>query len=116
MNPLQLESQINGGILQGLSWALFENRLLDQQTGRMVNPNLEQYKLVGSRETPKIEIHILEDYQGRTNTDAFGIGEPALVPTAPAIANAFYNATGVRMRSLPMNTQAVLTALGKVRS
>ena len=116
MNPMQLESQINGGVLQGLSWALFENRLLDQASGRMVNPNLDQYKIAGARETPKIEIHILEDYQGRSNTDAFGIGEPSLIPIAPAIANAVYNATGVRMRSLPMNTAAVLTALGKVRA
>lgn len=114
INPLQLESQINGGILQGISWALYENRILDQATGRQVNPNLDQYKILGSRETPRIEIKLLEDYQGRSNTDAFGIGEPALIPTAPAVANAVHNATGVRMRSLPMNTQAVLTALGKV--
>lgn len=111
MNPLQLESQINGGIIQGLSWALYENRHLDEKSGVMMNANLDQYKILGARETPRIDIVILEQYFGRSSTDAGGIGEPALIPTAAAVANAVYNATGVRMRNLPMNPQHVLPAL-----
>ncbi|MGO9459414.1 MAG: xanthine dehydrogenase family protein molybdopterin-binding subunit [Rhodomicrobium sp.] len=116
MNPKQLESQVQGGVLMGLSYALFEERILDRHTGRMVNPNLEQYKLVGPRETPEIDVVILENYQGRSATDAYGIAEPANVATAPAIANAVYNAIGVRMRSLPMTPAEVLAALGKIPS
>jgi xanthine dehydrogenase YagR molybdenum-binding subunit len=114
MNPRQIESQVHGGVLMGLSYALFEERILDAHTGRMVNPNLEQYKLAGPRETPAIDVVILENYQGQSATDAYGIAEPANIATAPAIANAVYNATGVRMRSLPMTPAAVLDALGKI--
>ena len=77
----------------------------------MMNANLDQYKILGSRETPPIEIIILEQYYGRSSTDAGGIGEPALIATAAAVANAVYNATGVRMRALPMNPQHVLPTL-----
>ena len=115
MNLLTLESQVNGGILQGISYALYENRILDRNTGIMVNPNLEEYKIIGAKDMPKIEIHFIEDYLARSSTDAGGIGEPAKVPTAAAVANAFYNATGVRLYELPMTPARVLTALGKVK-
>ena len=60
---------------------------------------------------------MIEDYQGGAfSTDAYGIGEPATMATSAAIANAYYNATGVRMRQLPMTPSAVLAALGKNRS
>ncbi len=114
INPAQIESQVHGGILMGLSYALFEERILDQATGRMVNPDLEHYKLAGVRETPAIDVVILENYQGNSSTDAYGIAEPANIATAPAIANAVYNAIGVRLRSLPMTPAAILYALGKI--
>ena len=113
INPLLIESQVHGGVLMGLSYALFEERILDQHTGRMVNPNLEQYKLVGSRETPVIDVVVLENYQAQSATDAYGIAEPANIATAPAIANAIYNAIGVRIHSLPMTPSVILAALGK---
>ena len=114
INPRQIESQVHGGILMGLSYALFEERILDRHTGRMVNPDLEHYKLAGPRETPAIDVVILENYQGNSATDAYGIAEPANIATAPAIANAVYNAIGVRLRSLPMTPAAILGALGKI--
>lgn len=114
MNPRLIESQVHGGVLMGLSYALFEHRILDRHTGRMVNPNLEQYKLLGARETPVIEVILLENYQGRSATDAYGVAEPANIATAPAIANAVYNAIGVRLRSLPMTPAVVLAALGRM--
>ena len=113
MNPLALQSQINGGVLQGISYALYEDRVLNNAKGIMVNANLEQYKVLGSVETPKIEVHVIEDYQGQSSTDAYGIGEPATMATSAAIANAFYNATGVRIRQLPMTPSKVLAALNK---
>ena len=111
INPLAVESQINGGIIQGLSYALYENRVLDRRSGWMVNANLEQYKIAGPREIPRIEVHLIEEYRGRSSTDAGGIGEPATIPTAAAIANAVYNATGVALRELPMTPDRVLAAL-----
>ena len=115
MNILALQSQVNGGILQGISFALYEDRKLDRNTGIMVNPNFEQYKIVGAKETPQIEVHFLEDYIARSSTDASGIGEPSTIPTSAAIANAFFNATGVRIRELPLTPARVLTALRKVK-
>jgi hypothetical protein len=97
-----LESQIHGGVLMGVSYALYEERLLDRATGRMVNANLEQYKVAGPREVPQIDVTVIENYQGRSATDAYGIAEPANIATAPAIGAAVYNAIGVRLRALPM--------------
>lgn len=111
VNPLGVESQVHGGILMGLSWALFEDRLLDRATGRMVNTDLEQYRIAGAREAPRIEVVLLEEYRGRSATDATGIGEPANIATAAAIASAVHNAIGVRARELPITPARVLAAL-----
>ncbi len=115
MNIIGLENQVNGGILQGISYALYENRHLDRNTGIMVNPNLEEYKMIGSKDMPQIEVHFIEDYLARSSTDASGIGEPATIPTTAAVANAVYNAIGVRIHELPMTPARVLAALGKVK-
>jgi CO/xanthine dehydrogenase Mo-binding subunit len=115
MNPLLLENQINGGVLQGVSYALYEDRVIDRNYGYVLNPNLEQYKILGSRETPEIKVHVIENILGLSSTDAGGIGEPSKIPTAAAVANAVYNATGVRVRQLPMRPATVLAALGKVK-
>lgn len=114
INPLAIESQINGGVLQGISYALYEDRRLDRATGRMVNPNFEQYKILGAMETPEIEVILVENYLARSSTDAGGIGEPSTIPTAAAVANAVYNAIGVRLRELPITPARVLAALGKI--
>ncbi|HUB14322.1 MAG TPA: xanthine dehydrogenase family protein molybdopterin-binding subunit [Acetobacteraceae bacterium] len=114
MNPKLIESQVQGGVLMGLSYALLEQRVIDRQTGHVVNANLEQYKLVGPRETPPIDVIVLENYQGESATDAYGIAEPANISTAPAIANAVFNALGVRLYALPMTPAVVLAALRKL--
>ena len=114
MNPRQIESQVHGGILMGLSYALYENRVIDRHTGHVLNADLEHYKIARSREAPAIEVILLENYQGTSATDAYGIAEPSNIATAPAIANAVYNATGVRVRELPMTPANVLAALGRV--
>jgi xanthine dehydrogenase YagR molybdenum-binding subunit len=112
MNPAQTISQINGGLIQGISFTLMENRLLDPVYGLMVNPDLEQYKIVGSREIPEIDVRLVEAYIGQSSTDASGIGEAAgVVSIGAAIGNAVYNATGVRVRRTPMTPAEVLAAL-----
>jgi CO/xanthine dehydrogenase Mo-binding subunit len=114
INPTGVISQINGGILQGISYALFEQRIMDRQQGSMLNANLESYKILGARETPEIEIVLIENYIAQSSTDAAGIGESAgIIALAAAVGNAVYNATGVRMRKLPMTPANVLAALGK---
>jgi len=114
INPMLIESQVQGGVLMGIGYALLEQRIVDPFTGHVLNPNLEQYKLVGAHETPPIEVVLLENYQGQSATDAYGIAEPSNIATAPAIANAVFNAIGVRLRALPMTPAAVLAALNSV--
>ncbi|QNI34786.1 xanthine dehydrogenase family protein molybdopterin-binding subunit [Alloacidobacterium dinghuense] len=114
MNPSLVISQINGGIIQGMSYTLFENRLLDPAYGLMVNPNLDMYKIAGSREVPEIEVKLVEAYIGQSSTDASGIGEAAgVVSIGAAIGNAVYNAIRVRIRQMPMTPAVVLAALRK---
>jgi xanthine dehydrogenase YagR molybdenum-binding subunit len=112
MNPAQVISQIHGGIIQGISYTLLENRLLDPIYGLMVNPDLEQYKIIGAREIPDIDVRLVEAYIGQSSTDASGIGEAAgVVSIGAAIGNAVYNAIGVRIRQTPMTPAVVLAAL-----
>ncbi len=116
INPTGVISQINGGILQGISYALFEQRIMDRNAGYMLNANLENYKIIGAREVPQIDIVLVENYIAQSSTDAAGIGESAgIITLAAAIGNAFYNATGVRMRKIPMTPANVLSALGKIQ-
>ena len=111
INPLLVESQINGGIIGGLSFALHEERILDPATGLMLNANLEQYKIAGAIDVPEIEVIPFHLEVGFTNTGALGIGEAPIIPTAGAIANGVAHATGVRVRDLPMTPDRVLAAL-----
>ena len=113
MNPTQVISQINGGVIQAISYTLFEQRLLDPTLGHMVNPNLDMYKIAGAREVPEIKVELVQSYIGQSSTDASGIGEAAgIIATGAAIGNAFYNATGKRIRQIPMVPAQVLAALG----
>jgi xanthine dehydrogenase YagR molybdenum-binding subunit len=114
INPGQVISQINGGVIQGISYTLFEHRLLDPNYGLMVNANLDKYKIAGAYEVPEIEVQLTESYIGQSSTDASGIGEAAgIISAGAAIGNAFYNATGVRIRQLPMTPAVVLAALNQ---
>lgn len=101
------ESQIIGGVIQGLSYALFENKLLDRQLGTMVNPNLEAYKIAGAADIPHIEPVLWTKGQ----TGVRSLGEPPTIPTSGAIACAVYNAIGRPVRHLPLTPDKVLAAL-----
>lgn len=109
INPLLVEGQIVGGIAQGIGMALSEEVLL--KDGRTLNPSLSDYFLPTAMDVPDIEmIHIETDEE----TGPYGakcVGEPALVPTAPAILNAIYDAVGVRITSLPATPEKVLDAI-----
>ncbi|MHC4776443.1 MAG: hypothetical protein ACYTBR_14420 [Planctomycetota bacterium] len=93
---------------QGVSYALFEDRLLDRNVGAMVNPNLEMYKIAGMGDTPHIEPVLWID---ESQTGARSLGEPPTIPTAGTIACAVYNALGVPVRHLPLTPDRVLAAL-----
>ncbi|MFN7971789.1 MAG: xanthine dehydrogenase family protein molybdopterin-binding subunit [Acidobacteriota bacterium] len=111
INPMLVESQINGGVINGVSFALHEERILDPQSGRMLNANLEQYKISGALDVPEIVVIPLHVEAGFSNTGSLGIGESPIIPTAAAIANAVFHATGVRVKELPMTPARVLAAL-----
>ncbi len=115
VNALTTESQIQGGVIQGMSYALFEDRVLDGQTGRMVNPNVEAYKIAGALDCPEIETIVVPVWDGVNNTQSVGIGEPATVPTAAAIANAVSHAVGARIRRIPITPEVVLAAVEEGR-
>jgi len=109
LSRLTCESILNGGVIMGMGYALYEERVMDKNSGVMLNPNFETYKLTGLGDVPEIEI-IFFDMPER---GVIGIGEPSTIPTAAAIANAVANALGVRINSLPITPQRVLAALGK---
>jgi xanthine dehydrogenase YagR molybdenum-binding subunit len=111
INPLTTESQIQGGVIQGVSYALFEDRVLDRGRGLMLNPNVEQYKIAGSLDCPEIDVTLVSVWDGVNNTNSVGIGEPATVPTAAAIANAVSHAIGVRIKRIPITPEVVLAAV-----
>jgi len=112
LNSKTLENQFHGGIIQGLSYALMEERILDDNTGKILNTNLHTYKIPVIKDTPEIEVYIVSHGDNLiSNTGVKGIGEPAIIPTAAAIANAVYNAIGKRIKSAPMTPDKVLNVL-----
>ena len=115
VNALTTESQIQGGVIQGVSYALFEDRVLDPRSGRMLNPNVEEYKIAGALDCPEIESVVLPVWEGVNNTQSTGIGEPATVPTAAAIANAVSHAIGAPVKQLPITPEVVLAAVAKAK-
>lgn len=115
INPLTTESQIIGAMIQGVSWALFENRILDRNVGTMVNPNLESYKILAPSDMFEAVSLLTPVANGGQNTSTAGIGEPPIVPTLAAVANAIYNATGARVRRLPITPDVMLAALADAK-
>ena len=108
VNRNTIENQITGGVIQGISFALYEERVLNRQTGAMVNPVMDQYKIAGPVDVPEI-IPIIwrEDREVSVNS----LGEPPTVPTAGAIATAVASAIGAQVRSMPLTPDKVLAAL-----
>ena len=112
VNPLGAGSQIEGGVIQGVGYALTEGRVVDERTGDVLNPNLEDYLVPTSLDAPAIDHATIDRPDERANSlGAKGLGEPPIIPTAPAIANAIARAIGVRFLSLPIDRAKVLAGL-----
>jgi xanthine dehydrogenase YagR molybdenum-binding subunit len=112
VNPTMVDSQVVGGVTQGIGFALTEERVVDSRRGFIVNANLEEYKVPTVADIPEI-VHAqvnLPDVAANS-LGVKGIGEPPLIPTAPAIANAIYDAVGVRLRHNPFTRRRLLEAL-----
>ena len=111
INPTLAESQLEGGILQGLGFALFEERILDSASGLPLNPTMHDYKIPTIADTPEIEAWCVATVDARANhIGARGLAEPPVIPTAPAIANAVADALGVDITEIPLTPWRVLAA------
>ena len=112
VNALGASSQVEGGVLQGMAFALSEELVVDPTTGVPVNAHLDDYKLPTIADTPEIVVDFAHVPDANLpNLGAKGLGEPPIIPTAAAIANAFAHATGRRSRALPLTRARVLEAL-----
>jgi xanthine dehydrogenase YagR molybdenum-binding subunit len=112
IDRLTWDSQVYGGVIGGLNYGLFEERILDPGSGLMLNPDMELYKLAGATDIPEIIIKALDTPEMRAR-GVIGIGEPPIIGTAAAIGNAVSNAIGVRVPHWPMSPMNVLNALAK---
>ena len=110
INPKTAESQIHGGCIMGICAALMEERIMDQQTGRMLNPDMEFYKLAGIGDVGDIIVH-LDITPEHDKRGVIGLGEPAAIALITAIGNATANAIGVRVPEIPLTPDRVLAAL-----
>jgi xanthine dehydrogenase YagR molybdenum-binding subunit len=110
INHKTAESQILGGCIMSICSALMEERVMDQQTGRVLNPDMEFYKLAGIGDIGEIVVHldITEEHDKR---GVVGLGEPPAVSPLTAIGNAVANAIGVRVPRIPLSPDRVLAAL-----
>jgi CO/xanthine dehydrogenase Mo-binding subunit len=116
INPLGASSQVEGGIIQGIGHTLSEDRLLDPGSGVTLNPTFDTYKLPTIADVPEIVTELIDiPDEHLTNLGSKGLGEPPIVPTAAAIANAIRDATGADVRSLPISREEMLRALREAR-
>jgi CO/xanthine dehydrogenase Mo-binding subunit len=109
VNPVQARLQTQGSILFGIGQALFEEMVFDG--GQLQNANLGEYMLPSFLDVPPIGVSILEDEAADADASILGLGETSLPPVAPAIGNAVYRATGVRIKDLPITPEKVLRGL-----
>jgi xanthine dehydrogenase YagR molybdenum-binding subunit len=117
INPKGLGSQFYGGILQGMGFALTEGRVVDRRTGHVLNDDLEEYKLPTMADTPEMLVAGINRADLLANhIGSKGAGEPPIIPTAAAIGNAIFNATGARVRHLPVTPGRMLAALREASS
>ncbi|MBT3535620.1 MAG: molybdopterin-dependent oxidoreductase [Rhodospirillaceae bacterium] len=113
VNPRGVEGQIEGGIVQAVGQALMEDYI--QVDGHTTTPGLAKYILPTSLDVPQVTSVLIEAHDPNNPLGVKGIGEPAMVPTSPAIMNAIYDAIGVRITSLPATPEKVLSALREKR-
>jgi len=104
------ESQCYGALIMGISYALFEEKVMDSATGRMLNADMQFYRLAGLNDIPELVVHMMTG-QGYDERGVIGLGEPPVISPGAAISNAVANAIGVRVPFLPLTPDRVLTAL-----
>jgi xanthine dehydrogenase YagR molybdenum-binding subunit len=112
VNRHTIENQITGAVIQGLSFCLFEDRVLNRQTGAMVNANMDMYKIAGPKDVPEI-VPVIWRSRPNDQVGVNSLGEPPTIPTPGAIACAVANAIGVQVRTMPLVPRNVLGALSK---
>jgi xanthine dehydrogenase YagR molybdenum-binding subunit len=110
INPRLAESQVFGAVIMGISTALFEERIMDAKTGRVLNPEMEFYKLAGIADIGNIVVH-MDIRPENDKRGVIGLGEPPAIPICAAVGNAVANAIGVRVPNIPMTPDHVLAAL-----
>ena len=116
INPLGASSQVEGGIIQGLGHTLSEERLLDPRSGSVLTQTLDSYRMPTIADVPEIVTELIDVPDAHlTNLGSKGLGEPPIVPTSAAIANAIRDATGADVRSLPIGREEMLRALREAR-
>ena len=109
INPMLVEGQIEGGVAQGIGYALLEDMQL--KNGKVLNPNFTDFKVPLAPDLPPIRTIMVETHDPQGPFGGKGLGEATIVPTAPAIANAIFDAVGVRIRDLPITSEKILKAL-----
>ena len=109
IHPVSIEGQIQGALVMGVGTALFEE--MEMENGKVKNPNFAEYKLPSALDAPEMIPIIVEEPHSQGPFGAKGLGEPALAPTAAAIANAIYAAVGVRIKDLPITPEKILAGL-----
>jgi xanthine dehydrogenase YagR molybdenum-binding subunit len=106
------ESQVYGAMIMGVTYALYEEKVMDQQTGKMLNADMEFYKLAGIGDIGELVVYMMQG-PGYDDRGVIGLGEPPTVSPGAAISNAVANAIGVRVPTIPLTADKVLAALGK---
>ncbi len=112
INLKTAESQVHGALIMGISYALYEERIMDPVTGTMLNPNMQFYRLAGYGDIPELVVRMMTG-KGYDERGVIGLGEPPVVSPGAAISNAVANAIGVRVPEIPLTPDRVLAALQK---
>jgi 4-hydroxybenzoyl-CoA reductase subunit alpha len=110
VNPCTAHGQVHGAVVMSIGEVMMENVLFDEK-GRAVNPNLHEYLIPTAMETPKMKSDFVDSYEPRGPFGAKEIGEGSTLPIMGALANAIYDATGVRVYELPITSEKVLKGL-----
>jgi len=111
LNPMTVEGQLEGGVAQGIGYSLTEDFVVDMNTGVTLTDDFTSYKIPSILDIPEIEVIIVEEGDPVGPFGAKSVGEPGLVAIAPSIANAIYDAIGVRITDLPITPEKILKAL-----
>ncbi len=116
INPLTVEACLEGGAAQGFGYALTEDLIIDNKTGRVLTDSFATYKMPSTLDMPEVDVILVEEPDPTGPFGAKGVGETGITNVAPAIANALYDAVGIRIRSLPMTPEKVLEAFAAQRA